>query len=101
MSSETCNHCTAEVSNGLALCLRCQETLRQCFTNTAAYYADVDRIQPGQRVRVRSAYQSTPPPLTAPAIDAISEALDHAAVAVIGWARNLQDDRPMVGELPS
>lgn len=96
-----CLACTATVSNGLALCDRCQRTLREAFTNVSAYYGDVDHIQPGQRVRVRSAYQSTPPPETAPAVDRISNALDHAATIIGGWARNLADDRPMAGEMPT
>jgi hypothetical protein len=97
----TCLYCTAETSNGLALCDRCQNTLRTSFVNVAAYYGDVDNIQPGQRVKVRSAYQSTPPPEVKPGADRISETLDHTAVIIIGWARNLADDRPMAGEMPT
>lgn len=96
-----CLHCTATVNNGLALCDRCQHTLRESFVNVSAYYGDVDNIQPGQRVRVRSAYQSTPPPLSTDAVDQISNALDEAATVIVGWARNLADDRPQVGQLPS
>ena len=96
-----CLHCTAEVTNGLALCDRCQTTLREALVNVSAYYGDVDNIQPGQRVRVRSAYQSTPPPLSTDAVDLISNALDEAATVIVGWARNLADDRPQVGQLPS
>lgn len=96
----TCQSCTAETTNGLALCDRCQQTLRVALTNVAAYYADVDRIQPGQRVKVRSAYKSTPPPETKAAIDRVSEALNDAAFVVIGWAQNLADDRP-AGTIPS
>lgn len=89
----TCTSCTAEVSNGLALCDRCQHTLRTALVNIAAYYADVDRIQPGQRVKVRSAYRSAPPPDVRPRVDRVDEALDDAVAMVVGWARNLCDDR--------
>lgn len=89
----TCQWCTAETSNGLALCERCQQTLSVSLVNVAAYFADVDKIRPGQRVKVRSAYQSTPPPSVAPPVDRIAETLDLAATIVFGWCRNLEDDR--------
>ena len=89
----TCDWCTAETSNGLTLCQRCQQTLTVSLVNVASYFADVDRIQPGQRVKVRSAYQSTPPPAIQPARDNIANALDQVATIVFGWGRNLEDDR--------
>lgn len=95
-----CLSCGAETTNGLALCERCRDTLTQALVNTSAYYADVDQIQPGQRVKVRSAYQSTTPPAFTPVRDPISDALDHVATIVFGWCRNLEDDRP-VQPMPS
>jgi hypothetical protein len=95
VSATTCMSCTAETSNGLALCKRCQQTLTESLVNTAAYYGDVDRIKPGQRVKVRSAYQSTPPPGLLEPRDPIADALDHVAVIVFGWCQNLEDDRPV------
>lgn len=97
----TCLSCTAETSNGLALCDRCNQTLTIALVNVAAYFSDTERIQPGQRVKVRSAYQSTPPPAVSPANDRISNTLDEVATIVFGWARNLEDDRPMIGTMPS
>lgn len=97
-----CLSCRAEVTNGLALCEKCQQTLSVACVNVAAYFADVDRIRPGQRVKVRSAYRSTPPPNLEPSRDPIAEALDHVATIVFGWCRNLEDDRPGVtAELPA
>lgn len=96
-----CLSCQAEVSNGLALCQRCQETLSVACVNTGAYFADVDRIRPGQHVKVRSTYQSTPPPGSEPLRDPIAEALDLAAMTIFGWCRNLEDDRPGVPTLPA
>lgn len=97
----SCMWCTAKTSNGLALCQRCQTTLSVSLVNVAAYFADVDRIRPGQRVKVRSAYRSAPPPSIEPAPDRIAEALDHVATIVFGWCQNLEDDRPGVTpELP-
>lgn len=96
-----CMFCQADVTNGLALCEACQQTLSVSLVNVAAYFADVDRIRPGQRVRVRSAYQSAPPPGLAVQYDAISDALDHVATIVFGWCRNLEDDRPGIPALPA
>lgn len=95
-----CMFCQAETSNGLALCERCRQTLSMACVNVAAYFADVDRIRPGQRVKVRSAYRSTPPPGTQPPGDPIADTLDHVATIVFGWCRNLEDDRPGVPALP-
>lgn len=97
----TCKWCQAEVTNGLALCELCQRTLATACVNVAAYFADVDRIRPGQRVKVRSAYRSTPPPSLEPAPDKISEALDYASAIVWGWCVNLADDRPGVPDMPA
>lgn len=94
-----CFHCSAE-TNGVTLCARCVETLTTALVNVAAYFADVLTIQPGQRVKVRAAYRSTPPPSPDPARDPISEAADHVATIVFGWCRNLEDDRP-AGPMPT
>ncbi|MCZ3386316.1 MAG: hypothetical protein LH630_04995 [Actinomycetia bacterium] len=96
-----CNRCTAATSNGLALCATCQQTLRVSLVNVASFHTDVLRIQPGQRVRVRSAYQSTPPPETQVKIDPITRATGHVDAIVIGWVRNLQDDRPGISQPPN
>lgn len=92
-----CLHCGAETSNGLALCELCQRTLTVSCVNVASYFADVDRIRPGQRVKVRSAYRSSPPPSSEPRRDAIADALDHVATIVYGWCQNLEDDRGATG----
>lgn len=96
-----CDFCQAEMTNALAICTHCQQTLVVACVNVAAYFADVDRIRPGQRVRVRSAYQSTPPPSLEPPRDIIADTLDEVATIVFGWCRNLEDDRPGVPKLPA
>lgn len=101
MSGVTCMNCHADVTNGLALCERCQQTLTVALVNTAAFYGDALRIRPGQRVRVRGAYQSTPPPLTRPTFDPITVATCYVDAIVIGWVRNLVDDRPGIDEPPA
>lgn len=97
--SLTCDHCTAEVTNGLALCARCQQTLTVALVNVAAYHADVLRIQPGQRVKVRSSYKSSPPPSSA-AYDPISAAAAEVDNTIGTWSRVLADDRPEAGQPP-
>lgn len=96
-----CFNCGAETSNGLAMCDLCQQTLTVACVNVSAYFADVDRIRPGQRVKVRSAYRSAPPPGLEPARDPIADALDHVATIVFGWCQNLKDDRPGLPALPA
>ena len=56
--------CGAETTNGLALCQRCQTTLTVALVKTASYHADVLAIRPGETVKTRSTYRSTPPPST-------------------------------------
>lgn len=101
MNETTCRACTAAVTNGLSLCARCQQTLTVALVNVAAFYADVLRIQPGQRVRVRSAYQSTPPPVSGVTIDPVTVTTCHVDAIVIGWVRNLEDDRPGIDQSPT
>lgn len=101
MTTTACLWCTAETSNGLALCQRCQQTLSVSLVNTAAYFTDVDKIRPGQRVKVRGAYQSAPPPPVDPAPDRIGNTLDLVSMIIFGWCENLVDDRPgMLDPLP-
>lgn len=92
-----CLSCGAESSNGLTFCDRCRETFTVACVNVAAYFADVDRIRPGERVKVRSAYRSSPPPGVDAPRDPISDALDYVATIVYGWCQNLEDDRGASG----
>lgn len=96
----TCLHCGAEVTNGLALCATCRQTLRVGLVNVAAYHADVLRIQPGQRVKVRSAYRSTPPPAVRAPYDPISNVAAAVDNMLSTWCRALTDDRPGIGHAP-
>lgn len=98
--TECCEFCRAEVTNGLSLCARCQQTLRVALTNVAAFYTDVLRIKPGERVKVRSAYQSTPPPAVKITIDPVTMATCYTDAIIVGWVRNLVDDRPAVPSPP-
>lgn len=94
MSDTKCLNCTAEVSNGLALCGTCQQTLRVGLVNVSAFHTDVLRIQPGQRVKTKSTFKSTPPPSMEDAYDPISNVAEVVDNMLMGWCRLLADDRP-------
>lgn len=102
MSDTTCQHCTAETSNGLVLCSRCRRTLGTALTNTAAYYDDLARVPVRAGVRRRSNTAADPTGISAAAIirDPIAEADDQATNVLTSWARILVDDRPQVGPPP-
>lgn len=91
-----CKHCGDKVVDGLALCSKCQQTLTVALVNVAAYHADVLRIQPGERVKVRSSYVSTPPPGIRDAYDPISAAASVVDNMLATWCRVLADDRALV-----
>lgn len=101
MSELRCLSCQATTTNGLALCQRCQQTLSVALVNTSAFYTDALRIQPGERVKVRSAYRSAPPPATAPSIDPITATTCYVDTIVASWVRCLTDDRPTIGKPPT
>jgi len=92
--------CGAETTNGLALCKRCQQTLTVALVNVGAFYTDALRIRPGERVRVKSTFQSAPPPPTAVTFDPVTVATGFVDAIVIGWVRNLEDDRPGIDQPP-
>jgi hypothetical protein len=100
MSDLTCLSCQATTSNGLALCERCQQTLRVALVNVAAFHSDALRIRPGERVKVRSAYRSAPPPPTVPDFDPVTITTGYVDTIVTGWVRNLADDRPELNPYP-
>lgn len=95
-----CKHCAAELTTGLALCGTCQQTLRVALVNVAAFHTDVLRIKPGERVKTRGAYQSTPPPRLEDAHDPISAVAEGVDNMLGGWCRVLADDRPMASVYP-
>ena len=97
----SCTNCQAATSDHLALCTACQTTATVALVNVSAYHADVARIQPGERVKVRGAYQSAPPPETKDAYDRISAVLDAVENSVGTWCRALEEDRPEAGAFPN
>jgi len=98
--SETKCGCGAETTNGLSLCQKCRETLSVGFVNVAAFHTDVLRIQPGERIKTRSAYVSTPPPSLSAVFDPISDVAAEVDNMLSTWCRALMDDRPQVKLAP-
>lgn len=94
-----CLACTAE-TNGVTLCADCTHALTRALTDLAAHYTDALRITPGQRVKVRTAYQSTPPPPPTPRPDPVSRLTLAVDNLLAGWCRILADQRPQVGRPP-
>lgn len=94
-----CTHCSAPTE--LALCDRCDQTLRVALDTVAAYYRDCLRIEPGSaRARVQSAYHSAPPPISATRVDAISRAILAVDNSISGWCRILINDIPDIESVP-
>lgn len=97
----TCLHCTAETTNGLTLCGRCQRTADTALTNIAAAYADLALIPTTRGVRRGS---STPDPTGIAAAhivtDPVTEADDAATRTLTTWARVLAAARPRAGRPP-
>lgn len=89
----TCGNCKSE-TNGVSLCVKCATTLQVSLVNVPAYHADVSRIRPGERVKVRGVPSSTPPPSPdAPTLDRIGETVQAVENSVSTWVRALEGDR--------
>lgn len=88
-----CLHCTAETTNGLALCERCRAAASVYLEFFPVYFRNLARWRPGRSgVRqVPGSREPQGPALVAP--DKVMRALDEAGADIIGWARCLSDDR--------
>lgn len=92
----TCLHCTAETTNGLALCERCQIAVSVDLEFLPVYFRNLARWRPG-RAGARPVPGSREPSSgRTEAVDRISRALDDAGAVLSSWARCLIDDRPMI-----
>lgn len=88
-----CGNCKAE-TNGVSLCTKCATTLQVSLVNVPAYHADVSRIRPGERIKVRGVPSSMPPSGDdAPAWDKIGDATDAVENTVKTWVKALENDR--------
>jgi hypothetical protein len=93
-----CLHCTAETTNGLALCETCRAAASVYLEFFPVYFRNLARWRPG-RSGVRDVPSSREPRGPAPASpDRVSRALDEAGAALVAWAKALAEDR--VIELP-
>lgn len=95
-----CLHCTAETSNGLALCELCTMFASRCLELLPVYFVNLARWRPG-RAGSRPVPGSREPSSGATAAtDRVSVALDEVGNDLTTWARALADDR-MCDDLPA
>ena len=92
-----CLHCSAETSNGLALCDLCRRFAASIFDMLPVYFRNLARWRPGRagsrpvpgsRVLYDGEFRSDGTG------DRISDTLDGTVNALTTWARTLVDDRP-------
>lgn len=88
-----CLHCTAETTNGLALCERCRAAASVYLEFFPVYFRNLARWRPG-RSGVREVPGSREPqgPSLASS-DRVMRALDEAGNALVAWAKALSEDR--------
>ena len=97
-----CLFCSAETSNGLALCERCQVTASVDLEFLPIYFRNLARWRPGRAGgrpvpgsrEPQGAFQGSTPSSS----DRVSRALNEAGTDLTTWARCLADDRGV--ELP-
>lgn len=100
VSSLSCFHCGAEVTNGLALCETCQAGARVYFEFLPVHFRNLARWKPG-RAGGRPVPGSRVPPgvrLDSAKVgtgDKISDRLDEALTMLTTWARALTKDRTL------
>ena len=87
-----CLHCSAETTNGLALCGQCQIAASVYFEFLPVYFRNLARWRPG-RAGSRPVPGSREPTTGSAANDQVSRALDEAGSEITTWARCLEDDR--------
>lgn len=95
-----CLFCSADVTNGLALCALCQRKASADLDYLPVYFRNLARWRPGRA-------GSRPVPGSRvlydggrPRGDRIAQALDETGADLVGWAEALDDDRPGVVRWP-
>lgn len=88
-----CLSCTAETTNGLALCEMCQMAASVYLEVLPVHFRNLARWRPGRAGSrdVPGSREPKGPPSTSP--DRVVRALDAAGNAIVGWARMLSEDR--------
>lgn len=99
MTSETCVHCTAPVSNGVVLCSTCRTTTTTALANIATYHGDLLSIGgPTTRGRRRPGAVSDPTGGAVVREDTERDPADYAAAEtrnlLATWTRALMDEHP-------
>ena len=95
-----CLSCTADTTNGLALCELCQMKASKCLEFLPVYFHNLARWRPG-RAGSRPVPGSREPSGVGYAVDdRVSRALDEVGADLTGWAQALADDR-LDGVIPA
>lgn len=89
-----CLSCSAEVTNGLALCELCQHYVKTALPYMAVYFRNLSRWKPGRAGSRPVPGSREPSGVTTARDDKVWDALDEASNALTTWARCLADDRP-------
>lgn len=88
-----CLNCTAETTNGLALCEMCRVAASVYLEALPVHFRNLARWRPGRAGSrdVPGSREPKGPPNTSP--DRVVRALDAAGNAIVGWAKMLEEDR--------
>lgn len=89
-----CLSCSAETTNGLALCERCRVRVAVALEYLPVYFGNLARWRPGRGGSRQAPASREPRTLGGSGADRVSRALDEAGADLGGWARVLADDRP-------
>lgn len=89
-----CLHCSAETSNGLALCDLCQSKARLVLGVLPTYFRNLSRWRPGRAGSRPVPASREPSGPSAGKGDRVEQALDAASNELGTWARALVEDRP-------
>lgn len=89
----TCLHCSAETTNGLALCETCRAAASVYLEFFPVYFRNLARWRPGRAGARPVPGSREPSRLGAAPDDRVSNALDEAGNALTTWTRRLEEDR--------
>lgn len=95
----SCQHCTAETTNGLALCGRCQRTLARALGNVTSYHSDLFTLAPPPAGVRRNGDTKDPTGSMVARLgtsDPVGDLADRARNTLSTWVRALVEDRPGV-----
>lgn len=102
-----CQHCTAPVSGGLALCTRCRTTVQVALENVATFHPELlsvgGPLAPQARRRGGAFTDPTGTAVTHDSVerDPADEAAAETKALLVSWAQLLGEEHPGATEAPS